>query len=240
MPELRHATTEKVCEYWRSHLGMADETLFSAPLRIITHAGELEGYGGVFALAREGAAVVSLPPSRSDQWRPLVAQIAGEFSLQNLASTLRPFASAVIGPAFIGYADHISPPLYPTRSLSAKDGCAVDALRAACGEIEWEHGGSDVREHPASGVFVGAELAALAGYEIWGGVIAHISIVARPLYRSRGFGTAAVAHLAARAIASGLIPQYRTLDANRASLRIADTLGFARFATSIAIRMNAR
>jgi hypothetical protein len=46
-----------------------------------------------------------------------------------------------------------------------------------------------------------------------------------------------VAHLAGVASAEGLIPQYRTLDANIASIRIAESLGFEGYATSVAVRL---
>jgi predicted GNAT family acetyltransferase len=67
--------------------------------------------------------------------------------------------------------------------------------------------------------------------------IAHIAVVTHPSHRGRGYGKAAVAHLAARAIAEGLLPQYRTLDSNQPSLRIAEALGFQRYATSVAVRL---
>jgi len=120
------------------------------------------------------------------------------------------------------------------------DAPAVAALRAACREDEWEHGGSDVGQHPAFGVFVDDQLAALAGYEIWGGTIAHISVITHPAHRGRGFGAAAVAHITAHALAAGMLPQYRTLDSNQPSMRIAATLGFHRYATSLAMRMEDR
>jgi hypothetical protein len=79
---------------------------------------------------------------------------------------------------------------------------------------------------------------ALAGSEIWGGCIAHISIITHPDFRGRGFGRSAGAHSAAGAISAGFIPQYRTLDSNLPSMRIAEALGFCRYATSLSIRFD--
>jgi predicted GNAT family acetyltransferase len=81
-------------------------------------------------------------------------------------------------------------------------------------------------------------LAVVAGYEVWGGSIAHISVIVRPGFRGRGFARAAVAHVAARAVEAGLLPQYRTLESNRASIRIAKSLGFEPYAQSMAIRLH--
>jgi predicted GNAT family acetyltransferase len=94
--------------------------------------------------------------------------------------------------------------------------------------------------HPASGVYHGNELVALAGYEVWGEMIAHIAVVTHPAFRGRGFGRCAVAHVARAALAAGLIPQYRTLESNLASIRVAESLGFSlyAYATSVAVRLN--
>lgn len=114
---------------------------------------------------------------------------------------------------------------------------ALDALKQSCDASEWDHGGSSI-DCPSSGVFAGGRLVAVASYQVWGDVIAHLSIVTHPGYRSRGFGRSAVAHLAERAIAAGLLPQYRTLESNGASVRVAEALGFCRYATSMAVRLN--
>jgi GNAT superfamily N-acetyltransferase len=144
---------------------------------------------------------------------------------------------AVIGPAYVGYAEVVRPPLYPVRSLTEGDASKAAELRAACPRTEWEHGGIDVNAQPSSGVFIGSELVSLAGYEIWGGVVAHISVITHPAFRSRGFGRSAVAHLANAALAAGLVPQYRTLESNRPSMRIAESLGFLHYASSVAVRL---
>jgi predicted GNAT family acetyltransferase len=86
-------------------------------------------------------------------------------------------------------------------------------------------------------VFVGEQLASVSGYETWGDRVAHISVITHPKQRSRGFGQRAVAHIAMRALDAGLLPQYRTLESNSASIRIAESLGFCRYAISLAIRL---
>lgn len=60
-----HRESRIAHDYWASHLGIPGERLFSEPLSIIAHSGELTGYGGVFGLFRDGAKVISLPPERA-------------------------------------------------------------------------------------------------------------------------------------------------------------------------------
>ena len=187
---------------------------------------------------RGKAAIISLPPERQDELRELLTDMPGGCTPEDLINALRPVTSHVVGPAFIGYAQTVLMPEEgpAVRKVTAKDKTAAAELRRACGALQWEHGGSDIRS-PCSGVFLEGRLVALAGYEVWGGTIAHISIVTDPKFRGAGFGTTAVAHVANRAEAAGLISQYRTLEANTPSIRLAQSLGFECYATSLAVHL---
>jgi GNAT superfamily N-acetyltransferase len=232
---LSEHTISKVAGYWAAHLGCATEALLSEPLQIVTHGTDLADYNGIFALFRHGAMTVSFPPDSVQALRPLLPP--HPLTPVRFAEAFSGSSFTVIGPAYVGYAEVVRVPSHPARSLTVDDASKAEALRAACSQTEWEHGGSDVNAQPSSGVFVGTELVALAGYEVWGGVIAHISIITHPAFRSRGFGRSAVAHLADVALAAGLVPQYRTLESNRPSIRIAETLGFVHYASSVAVRL---
>lgn len=222
--------------YWAGHLGCAPEELFSEPLRLVTHSPDLADYDGVFALFRGGGATVSLPANRAIALRPLLTGLGRDCSPEALAEALRPVAEKIIGPAYIGYCTEVVGPIHPARTLNPEGKPALQALQQVCNATEWEHGGSST-ESPCSGAFADGKLVALAGYEIWGGTIAHISVITHPDYRDRGFARSAVAHLSARALEAGLLPQYRTLETNRASIRISETLGFRPYARSIAVRL---
>jgi GNAT superfamily N-acetyltransferase len=233
---LKEETVLRATGYWAAHLGCEASELFTESIRVVTHSRELSDYPGVFALFRGGAATVSVPSGGAESFRRLLPTQSTTPARFTEAFRLDKFT--VIGPAYIGYAEAIRWPSHPARLLTRRDASAAAALRAACNDVEWDHGGSCVEEHPASGVFAGDQLIALAGYEVWGGILAHISVITHPAFRRHGFGRNAVAHLAAAALAAGLVPQYRTLESNQASLRIAETLGFHRYATSVAVRPN--
>ena len=114
---------------------------------------------------------------------------------------------------------------------------ALAGLRAACPALEWEYGGSAATATMA-GVFEKGELVAVSGYEIWGDNIAHIAAITHPVFRGRGFGQAAVSRVAAHALSSGLVPQYRTLESNGPSMAVAAALGFVPLATTVAVRLS--
>ncbi len=228
-----HATS-LATGYWASWLGCSTEALFADPCHVITHGIELADYDGIFALFRRGAATISCPAASVQRLR---------HELPPAPTTPDRFASAlqsqgkVIGPAYIGYAEAITPTPGSARPLARSDAAAIERLQAACTNTEWDHGGGSVEDDPASGVFVGEQLVARASYQIWGETIAHVSIVTHPDFRGRGVGRQAVAHVSALAVARGLLPQYRTLEANRPSMRIADALGFVHYASSVAVRL---
>jgi GNAT superfamily N-acetyltransferase len=233
----RSLASDIATRYWADHLGLPHDALFAAPLRIVSHGGELEDYAGVFALCRGPSKIISLPPSQAEILRPMLSTLSAESSLEELVNVLQPVTSVAIGPAFIGYAEIVPLPSHEVRILTTNDAPAASVLQAACCELDWQHGGSDIRDRPVSGVFRDDQLVALAGYEVLGGTIAQISVITHPDHRGHGLGTSAVAHLSSRALAAKLLPQYRTLDANAPSLSIAARLGFARYATSMAIRL---
>jgi GNAT superfamily N-acetyltransferase len=144
----------------------------------------------------------------------------------------------IIRPAFIGYADGATfRALAPNtaRLLGAGDAARVAELRAECGAVEWEHGGSELGQSPAAGVYISERLVALAGYKVWGGGIAHISVITHPRYRGKGYAAAAVSALTATVLAQGLVPPYRTLESNATSMHVAHRLGFVRYGVSIAV-----
>jgi len=147
----------------------------------------------------------------------------------------------IVGPANIGYGTAQTLDLSlaaGARALTRSDDEGVARLRTACGEEEWEHGGSDPHVVPTFGcVDDRGEVLALAGYKVWGGEIAHIAIVTAPEQRGRGLASAAVACAARHALAAGLLPQYRTLASNGPSMAVARKVGFEAYGFSVHVRM---
>ena len=235
---LNERTISLVTAYWAEHLNCAADALFSLPSNIVTHSTGLADYSGIFALFRDSCVTVSMPPNHLDFLRAILP--VGAVTPASLSAAFLAHSSAVIGPAYIGYADCSALPVHPVRSLASSDLIAMHELRNACDRTEWEHGGCALDVCPASGVFFGGHLVAVAGYEIWGGSIAHISVITHPGFRGYGFARSVVAHLASRALSVRLIPQYRTLDSNLASIRVAEAVGFRRYASSVSIRIDSQ
>ena len=252
-PKLSPPTLRSIGSYWAEQFGISPDTLFQEPLSLVTHGPGWEGYHGVQALfdVTTGHAIVSMPEGAQAVLHPLLEPLVTSplaCTPASLAEALRSVASKVIGPAILQYTGALvtpepssrpTPPSSPARVIHSEgDAALVTSLQSAVTSLEWEHGGSDSEScHHQWGVIVGETLTALATYEVWGGTIAHISIVTHPAYRGQGHGRAAVALATQQALAQNLVPQYRTLASNTPSLAIAQRLGFVPFATSLAVRL---
>lgn len=227
--------------YWASYLGLPREALSGAQTLVVSHAG-LEDYHGLFAFLRHSLLVLSVPPRLLDHWRPRAADWTHDDVMQEdrLLSLVGDAAERVIGPAFVGYTDHDNfQPAHSdaVRLLGPQDAAAFAALQAACDSQDWDHGGSELGGQPVMGTFAGAQLAAVAGYSLWGDRIAHLSVVTHPQFRGQGHGRAVISGLTAEVLRRGLVPQYRTLAANTPSMVLARGLGFASYATTVAVRL---
>lgn len=138
------------------------------------------------------------------------------------------------GPAYVGYLDC----LYGAESLI----CLVDPLDPRVQTIanqypnDWDVFGLADQSRGPFAVIEYGRILGLSNYEVWGDAIAHIGVVTIPSARGRGVGESVVRQAAQDALRNGLLPQYRTLWANKPSIRIAEKIGFSHFATTVVAR----
>jgi RimJ/RimL family protein N-acetyltransferase len=222
-------------------LGCPREWLRSPHTVVLSHADDL--YAGIFILLIGAAPIISLPHHLYPAFRATAEHwsAADVLNVTFLRTWLGDRVDQIIGPAFIGYADRATfQAIEPNVAclLGARDHQQVATLRAACDAAEWEHGGSALGPNPIAGVYAGRQLVALAGYQVWGGDLAHIAVVTHPKHRGQGYACAAVSKLTETVLAHDLVPQYQTLDSNRPSLHVAQKLGFVRYGTSMAVRVH--
>lgn len=240
---LAPSTLDAADGYWAAFLGVPRSRLRSPRPLAIPHAGGLSDYRGVYVQAFGGAPLVSLPPGLLAPFGPAAAAAApglGEDE-DRWRAVFGARVDRVVGPAAIAYADagtfrglSIDAELRP---LTEADRPALDALRDAMPAEEWDHGGGDLGGMPVFGAFADGVLAARAGYEVWGGRIAHLSVATHPAHRGRGRGAAVFASATRAALEAGLVAQHRALQSNTQSLRIARRLGFVPYAASLAVRL---
>jgi GNAT superfamily N-acetyltransferase len=241
---LAPATIDVADGYWAAFLGVPRSRLRPPRPLAVAHAAALADYRGIYVQAFGAAPLASLPAALLPSFGQAAAEAAAgglEADADRWRAVLGARVDALVGPAVIQYADAGSfrglSVAAELRPLTDADRPALDALRDAMPAEEWDHGSGDLGGMPVFGAFADGILAARAGYEVWGGRIAHLGVVTHPAHRGRGLGAAVFASAARAALEAGLIAQHRALRSNTQSLRIARRLGFVPYATSLAVRL---
>ncbi|MBF6600821.1 MAG: GNAT family N-acetyltransferase [Dehalococcoidia bacterium] len=234
------ASLDIVRAYWTAQLGF-DPDLANGVL-VARPEGTLRQYAGVYAF-RHGYSCIVSPPAAYRA--PLAEALRGRspdeaFDVAVLTAPLGDAAGAAIGPAWIGVADAQDATLHVpahVRLLDARDRPALEALAAAVGPLDWEHGAIELDRAPIFGVFEEGALVAAASYEAWGDGVRAVGFVTDPRWRRRGRGAAAATAATAQGLADGAVMLWQTLETNAASLAVARRLGFQPYARTIAVRL---
>ena len=235
---LSTATREKIERFWSMELDCAIDALRRPGITVVPRAQP-----GAFLLRYGDACVFSVPERLLER----VVEATGHrgaaecFDVGAIKAMLTPGVTLILGPCPIGYLEQSmwrAPANAPSRRLNAGDAAEVEDLAQACGSEAWEHGGIEWGVHDAVfGAFAGGRLAAAASYERWGDAIAHVGVVTSPASRGKGLGKMVAAAAAQHALSVGLIPQWRTLASNHASVAVGKALGFETVATHYFARL---
>lgn len=221
-----------VATFWAERLGCPASAFERPGFSVVSHPQS----DRVFVMAAGASVVVAAPEALHARLRavPNAAALVTPEALHPLL----PSGARLVGPARIAYLrGALSTPDGVVRLDPAGDR-RLRALREGVTPEEWQHANLDAAEPPLFGWPVGDEIAAAAGFERLLGRVAHIGVVSDRRHRARGYGRAVVQAAAAHALALGLLPQYQTLAANAPALRIAESLGFEPFATTLAARLS--
>jgi ribosomal protein S18 acetylase RimI-like enzyme len=234
--------TDLADAYWAEvYFGMAIDEFRQPALHVISHAGELAGYAGVFSFRRNASCVISCPSTIVARVRVDLRTVSIEklFDAKFL-SRLLPQTTKIIGPAWIGYLDEGSS-ILAESSADVLTGASLlkrlPELQLDCDAVEWEHSGLGSSNEFMAGYELNGNVVAAAGYRRWGRHLAHIGVITHPAYRGKGLGRRVVREAARHALGQRLVPQYRTLIANAAAMRIAESLQFKKYGESIAVRL---
>jgi GNAT superfamily N-acetyltransferase len=228
---ISQATLKKLDGFWSREIGCsADVFLGRQDLVIALPSKDGSEFARLFR--RNACRVLTCSPNLL----PILERARGQRGpgvddASFLSSVFGDSIAALFSRVFLGYADERLPerPQSSARLMGVEDRSALEEFRARVGAREWDDSGIDASQ-PIAGWFVGDELVAAAGYEVWGGWIAHVGVVTAPSHRGLGYGRDVVARVANHAIARGLVAQYQTLGENAPSMRVAAALGFCPYA----------
>jgi GNAT superfamily N-acetyltransferase len=220
-------------ELWAERLGCARAAFERPGLTLVRHPEPRAFY----ALAAGSAVVVAAPESLHARLRGVPDP--GGLVTREGASRVLPGEAAFVGPARLAYLERALEPPEGVVELPAARDAALAQLRAAVSDEEWRHANLEAAEPPLFACAHDGSLAAASGFQRLLGRVAHVGVVTDPRARGRGLGRRVVQAAAARACGLGLLVQYQTLAANAPALRIAESLGFVPFATTLSARWSA-
>lgn len=219
--------------FWAERLGCSPADLTRPGLTLVQHPEPRAFY----ALAAGAAVVVAAPESLHARLHGVVDS-TGLVTREGAARVLSPEA-VFVGPARLAYlARAPEPPEGVVRVESARDP-ALARLRDSVSAEEWRHANLEAAEPPLFACAHEGALVSASGFQRLLGRVAHVGVVTDPRARGRGLGRRVVRAAAAHAGGLGLLVQYQTLAANLPALRIAESLGFVPFATSLSARWSA-
>jgi ribosomal protein S18 acetylase RimI-like enzyme len=230
----------KIDAFWANDLGCLPEDFHEAGVGVTERQASGALYVHVFH--RLERLQVDCSPSLYGDVRRAVQGRAPEEVLEPAfwRAALGVRVERIVGPTYLGYKDVADEgPIDPhVRLLGVDEGALLDHLRHGVASQEWEYSGLE-ESQPIAGYFLDGALVAAAGYEVWGGTLAHIGVTTHAGLRSRGFGRACVRSITEEAIKSGLVAQYQTLFENEPSIAVARALEFEEYGQRMFVRCKA-
>lgn len=231
---------ERVDAHWSRFLGV-DESALRTPGIIVTPHAALHGYRGIWFFVRGRSAVVSVPSEMVVQLeRDLGDTVAEELLYPDAAVRIvGPGAGDIVGPSFQGWLpEDRFRPVRPVgvRRLQPSDTESVRGFQASFPPEDWDHGGIDLRASDVWASFEAHEIVALGQLRPRSGAV-DPGLITHPDHRGRGHGLRLVSAMAEAALSQDRLVLFQTLVSNVAAVSIARRLGFARYATLLAVRL---
>lgn len=235
-------SVQTALSHWLDAHGVTAEGATVTPPRGVSLAPSPSPWPIVLVLDLGGSVVVRVP----DDVRAAVdsaiglAETDGESVVGAVAAVLGERVTRTIGPTLMSVADRATlaaapPPDGGTLGVVGVHDLDLQSLRLAVADEEWEHSALGEAEAPVTVVRAGGVVAASGWTAI--GRLAHLGVLSHPDVRGRGYGRAAAADAARRAMAEGLLPQWQTLEANGPSVAVGRALGFTTLARRWALRL---
>lgn len=231
----------RVDAYWAEFLGLEPDDWMTAGISFRSHVA-LRGYRGLWCFRRGERVVVSAP----EAWVARLEELWAAWDRDRLldanavAASLGEDCDRCIGPAFQGCVDpksfrgRASPGV---RAALASDRGAIERFRRRCGDDAWSVSGLDDAGMLRSVYPEGAEITAMAGLRGKANKTGDLCVLTDPRHQGEGRGTAVVSAVTRDALASGYLVLYQTLEANRAAVRLAMSIGVARYGVHLAVRL---
>ena len=78
---------------------------------------------------------------------------------------------------------------------------------------------------------------AASGYVNLAGMLAYIGVITHPAHRGKGYARMVASASMASALEHNLFPMWRTLDVHEAAVKLAEALGFEKYASTLDVQL---
>ncbi|MFF3945397.1 GNAT family N-acetyltransferase [Streptomyces sp. NPDC001902] len=233
--------TARAHALWRELAGVPAEFGRSAAQMVVSPGSGLcpPSWCGVVVLG--GAGIVTVPTAEvAGLLCKATAGIPPDALVRTDAlRTVLPVAE-ILGPATLAYVSDVEFRPAPTDRAVVRLPAEHPDLLALLGAVGHEDAGESGLDEISSPAFVvldGGEVVAAAGYRLWPGSTAHVSVLTAPQRRGRGLAKTVASAAVAHALDAGLLPQWRARP--EPSRRVAGALGFREVGAQLSFRLEA-
>jgi GNAT superfamily N-acetyltransferase len=230
--------SERHDQFWANFFGIPASDLNSAGVSVVIHA-KLAGYCGVWFFKHDDRLIVSAPEGwlahLNEKLEPDL--VMNESFLKKLFGQ---YFERSIGPAFHGSlepADFRSVFSNSVRALSDHDFEARAVFEKECGLEAWDDSGLDEATQFLVAHFENERISAMAGLRIRADFAGDPCVLVHPGFRARGLGTLVVSEVIRLALLEDKVLLYQTLESNLAAVKLAQRLGYRRYASHVAARL---
>jgi GNAT superfamily N-acetyltransferase len=228
-------TEDRIARHWAERLSCSPAAFDDPGVTVAENPNE-----GTIRLVRSGkSSVVAVPAELQDAFAAESehlgdADLPAEAAVTDVLADTERRVDRVHVAHFLGYVDEasFSPVDADARLLVGADRDAFEDLRGRVPEEEWARASPVFRPGQTAGLFEGDELVAV-------GTLTHlpfpdVGVAVDPEHRGRGYGRAVVSKITATAfdVDRDAIVRYRTRESLAASVDLAESLGYERWATS--------
>jgi GNAT superfamily N-acetyltransferase len=232
---------ERDDRFWANFLGISASDWKVPGLSVSAHQG-LGDFNGLWSFKQQGGrVVVSAPPRWVERLRALLAgaPLARLIEPAYWQGLLGDDCTRTVGPAYQGCLEPLDfrPVADGAVSLVEGDGSAsLEEFRQAVDPEAWADGGLEKARDFAVRRERG-QVVAMCGYRAWSDEAGDPCVLVHPQFCGKGYGSAVVSAVVARALAAGKTLLYQTLEANLGAVGIASKLGLRQYASHVAVRL---
>jgi GNAT superfamily N-acetyltransferase len=239
------STQERVDAFWSRTFDLPDADLHRSGVTVVAHTGARAAWHGIYVLAFGDAAHVFAPTALSGRLTDLLdgRDATAVLEPKTWYELLGDAVERILGPSVHHYRDDVDGLTAGTgRRLNPSDVGALAELRGAADPDEWEEAGFTDPTPLMFGLFDDAgdgPLLAAANLTSGPEPASDVGVYTHPDRRGNGHGSRIAATAARQSLRMNGIARYRARAGHRASLSVAQKLGFREYGRNLTIHLTA-